>query len=184
MPVANPVPSFCFSVLLLDADPTASSSQVNLVGAGVQLAKSAIRGSFAEVSGLNGGMETEEYREGGNNTGPHKFIKWGKYPNVVLKRGVTSNSDLWDWYYTSLYASANPIRKNAVITLNDRQAGQSPTAVWFVRNALPESLQGPNLNARNNEIAIETLELVHEGLYRISLAMIPGIGTAAPAATP
>ena len=51
-----------------------------------------------------------------------------------------------------------------------------PVAIWFFRNALPEKLQGPGLNAKNNEIAIETLELTHEGLYRFGPSMIPGIG--------
>lgn len=196
MPLVNPVPSFSFNVLLLDAHPGSSFGVADLVGAGVELAKAAILGSFSEVSGLNAGMETEEYREGGYNTAARKFVKWGKYPNVVLKRGVTFNSDVWDWYYSTLYGSANPVRKNGIIILTDRGGGAAPgvslpisvpglnrlpVAVWFVRNALPETLQGPQLNAKSNEIAIETLELVHEGVYRFGPAMLPGIGDAVAA---
>ena len=177
MALVNPSPAFAFSVLLLDADPNASALVSDLVGAGVALASAAILGSFSEVTGLNAGMETEEYREGGYNTAPRKFVKWGKYPNVVLKRGVTPNSDIWDWYYTTLYGNQNPTRKNGIITLNDRGGG--PVAVWFVRNALPETLQGPQLNGKSNEVAIEALELVHEGFYRLGPAMLPGLGDVA-----
>jgi phage tail-like protein len=90
------------------------------------------------------------------------------------------------------------VRKNGFILLTDRGAGISslaggptplglpgldklPIAIWYFRNALPEKLQGPGLNAKSNEIAIETLELAHEGLYRIGPSMIPGIGDIAGA---
>jgi len=182
MLLPNPVPAFSFSVLLLEAKP-GSSSTPNFSATVADPSAPGIRASFSEITGLNAGMETEEYREGGYNTAARKFIKWGKFPNVVLKRGVTTNSDLWDWYYATLYGSANPIRMNALIILNDRgiadaNAGsdRAPVAVWFVRNALPETLQGPTLNAKSNEIAIETLELVHEGAYRLSSSIVASAG--------
>jgi phage tail-like protein len=88
------------------------------------------------------------------------------------------------------------VRKNGIVLLTDRGGGATaltdgptalglpgldklPVAVWFFRNALPEKLQGPSLNAKSNEIAIETLELAHEGLYRMGPSMIPGIGDVA-----
>jgi phage tail-like protein len=195
MPVLNPVPVFDFNVFMMDAKPDSSFGLTDLPGAAVGLAKSALFGSFAEASGLNAEMEIEEYREGGNNTGPHKFIKWGRYPNLVFQRGVTPNTDIWDWYYAVLYRSRNPVRKNGIVVLTDRGSGVSalaggptslglpgldraPVAIWFFRNALPERLHGPQLNAKSNEIAIETLELAHEGLYRLGPAVIPGVGDA------
>src|SRR5262245_20373768 len=198
MPLLNPVPAFDFNVLMMDAKPFSSFGLSDLVGIGVGVAKSAIFGSFSEASGLNAEMETEEYREGGNNTGPHKFVKWGKYPNLVFKRGITMNTDLWDWYYATLYKNQNPVRKNGIVILTDRGSGISaaaggptplglpgldrlPIAVWYFRNALPERLQGPTLNGKSNEIAIETLELAHEGTYRFGPSMIPGVGNVADA---
>ncbi len=198
MPLSNPVPAFDFNVLMMDAKPDSSFGLTDLVGAGVGLLKSALFGSFAEASGLNAEIETEEYREGGNNTGPHKFVKWGKYPNLVFKRGVTLNTDIWDWYYATLYKAGNPVRKNGFVVLTDRGSGitsltggpsplglpgldRLPVGVWYFRNALPERLQGPTLNAKSNEIAIETLELAHEGLYRFGPSMIPGVGDVADA---
>jgi phage tail-like protein len=193
MPFTNPVASFSFNVFMMDAKP--GFGVADLASIGVGIAKAALFGSFAEASGLNAEMETEEYREGGKNTGPHKFVKWGKYPNLVFKRGVTMNPDIWDWYYSILYKNKSPVRKNGIVLLTDRgggvtAAGDGPTAlglpgldklpvaIWFFRNALPEKLQGPSLNAKSNEIAIETLELAHEGLYRMGPSMIPGIGDA------
>jgi phage tail-like protein len=198
MPLMNPVPAFDFNVFMMDATPDSGLGLTDLVGAGVGLGKSALFGSFSEVSGLNAEMETEEYREGGSNTGPHKFIKWGRYPNLVFRRGVTLNTDLWDWYYAALYKAKNPVRKNGMVLLTDRGAGASslaggptplglpgidrlPVAIWFFRNALPERLLGPTLNAKSNEIAIESLELVHEGLYRLGPSVVPGIGDVADA---
>jgi phage tail-like protein len=193
MPLMNPVPVFDFSVFMMDAAPGFGAS--DLVGFGVGVAKTLLFGTFSEVSGLNAEMETEEYREGGKNVGPHKLVKWGKYPNLVFKRGVTMNPDLWDWSYSIVFKNGNPARKNGLVLLTDRGSGitaatggptsfglpgidRLPIAVWFFKNALPEKLQGPVLNAKSNEIAIETLELAHEGLWRFGPSMVPGIGDA------
>ena len=193
MPLVNPVPVFDFTVILMDATP--SSGLTAVLGAAAGVASAALTGTFAEVSGLNAEMETEEYREGGRNTGPHKFVKWGKYPNLVCKRGVTPNTDLWDWYYQVLYGDQSVLRKNGIVVLTDRTAagaggavlaaipgltglGRLPIAAWSFSNGLPEKLQGPGLNAKSNEIAIETLEIAHEGLTRLGPAMVPGIGDA------
>jgi phage tail-like protein len=197
MPLVNPVPVFNFTVVLLDAQPPSGLGAVAgaALGAAASVAKALLTGTFSEVSGLNAEMESEEYREGGLNTGPHKFVKWGKYPNLVFKRGVTFNTDLWDWYYQALYGPGPPPRKNGIVVLADRAGGASslaggptplglpgldrlPVAVWFFNNGLPEKLQGPPLNAKNNEIAVETLEIVHEGLVRVGPGMIPGVGAA------
>src|SRR5262245_11747441 len=102
MPVFNPVPNFKFQVFLRDASgfpKTLSQFATAAAGFGIGVGLSVLFGSFSEVNGLTAQIETEDYREGGRNTGPHKLMKWGKYPNLVLKRGVTFNTDIWDWYY-------------------------------------------------------------------------------------
>lgn len=193
MPTSSPVPVFDFSVFMMDAGSGAGGAAGG--GAGD---KTKLVGAFSEVSGLNAEMDTEEYREGGYNSAPRRFVKWGKYPTLVFKRGITPNSELWDWYYQVVYKAANPVRKNGLVVLRDRGgdpgagAGAPTTAgaagferpavaVWFFRNALPEKIQGPALNARGNEIAIESLELVHEGLYRLDASAVAGLGTGARA---
>jgi len=193
MPLMNPVPAFDFSVFMMDAAPGFQAS--DLLGFGVGVAKTLLFGTFSEASGLNAEMEVEPYQEGGRNVGPHKLVKWGKYTNLVFKRGVTMNPDLWDWSYSIVFKNGNPARKNGFVLLTDRGSGitgltggptslglpgidRLPIAMWFFKNALPEKLQGPTLNAKSNEIAIETLELTHEGLWRFGPSMVPGIGGA------
>jgi phage tail-like protein len=194
MALINPVPVFDFTVVLTDVTPGGGVLRA-LGGAVASVAGAALTGSFAEVSGLNAEMETEEYREGGLNIGPHKFTKWGKYPNLIFKRGVTANTGLWDWYYQVLYGDQSVLRKNGIIILNDRGpglgdasgslpgVGRIPTAVWSFSNGLPEKLQGPALNGKSNEIAIETLEITHEGLTRIGVGMLPVLTNISAAVT-
>jgi len=200
MPVFKPVPNFKFQVFLFNAKPPGSpllpqslgEAATTVLSAGIGIGLSVLFGSFSEVNGLTAQVETEDYREGGRNVGPHKFMKWGKYPNVVLKRGVTFNTDIWDWYYQVLNGSKAPLRKHGIIILNDRNGGfvpggtglsiplldTTPVAVWFMSNGLPEKLDGPPLKGSGNEIAIEGLEIAHEGLVRVGPALIPGVGEA------
>lgn len=196
-PLVNPVANNNFSVFLFNAQPPDLSSVAGVAaaatGLGVAAASSVIFGSFSDVSGLDAGMETEEYREGGFNTGPRVFPKWATTSKVVLKRGVTPDPSLWDWGYQVLYGTDRVIRKNGLIVLSDKGAGvgsavgagtglglpvvdKLPVAVWYLRDGLPEKLEGPRLTGNGNEIAIESLEISHQGLVRVGLSMIPGIG--------
>ena len=195
MPVFSPVPQFNFHVFLLDAGPllptSISDAGERVVKLGVGLGLTFLFGSFSEVEGLTGELETHEYYEGGRNQGPHQFAKRGKYQKVIFKRGVTFNTNIWDWYYQVLYGSDKPIRKNGIVILNDRGGGllsgegtglniplldTTPVGVWFFSNGLPAKLSGPKLNASGNELAIESLEITHEWLVRVGPAMIPGVG--------
>jgi len=177
---AAPLTGFNFRVLFSAPTPDipALESGDALATAGVlaasilpAAASGTIRAGFSEVSGINSELEMEDYREGGRNIGPRRFPKWGRYPNLVLRRGITKDTALWDWWadvITHSYTLATPLappRRSGVILLDgfDHKA----IAAWFFSNALPERLVGPGLNARSNDIAIETLELSHEGLLRL-----------------
>ena len=197
-PLVNPVANNNFCVFLFGAKPV-DTSAAGLLQAGAGLAAgaaaTAVVGTFSEASGLDAGMETEEYREGGANAGPHVFPKWGTYSKVVLKRGTTPSPALWDWYYQVLRGGGDVLRKNGLIVLTDKAGGVSslaggptplglpgldklPIAVWYLSRGLPERVQGPSLSGSGNDIAVESLEIVHEGLVRVGAAMIPGIGDA------
>jgi phage tail-like protein len=144
-------------------------------------------GGFCEVQGLNAEIEIETYQEGGRNDAPHRFFKCGRFPNLTFKRGLTFNTDLADWYAQVLSGSDEIIRKDGLVLVLDRGGsgipivGKPPIAAYRFKQALPERLTGPNLNAKGNEVAIETLELSHEGVQRVSLALIPGLGDLAGA---
>ena len=135
----NPYPNFNFLVDL---------------GAGDEL-------GFSEVDAPSGEIEVIEYREGADRVNTaRKLPGLAKYPNVTLKRGITGRTDLFEWWKSA--RDGQVMRRNVTITLLDEQ--RQPVFRWLLRNAWPVKLEGPTLNARGNEVAIETLELAHEGL--------------------
>jgi phage tail-like protein len=161
------------------------------LGAVVGAVASAVLGGFSEVQGLNAELDMETYEEGGKQDGPHRFVKRSKFPNLVFKSGVSPNPGLWDWYRGVANGTGPRKRKNGLIMLTERGSLASgtpvagllrvPIAVWRFSNGYPERMQGPTLNARGNEVAIESMEISHEGLERLSPTMIPGIGAVAGA---
>ena len=116
---------------------------------------------FSEVEGLAGEIEVIEYREGADRVNTaRKLPGLAKYANVTLKRGITGRTDLFEWWKSVRDGQVQ--RRNVTITLLDEQ--RQPVLRWLLRNAWPVKIEGPALNATGNEVAIETLELAHEGL--------------------
>jgi phage tail-like protein len=179
MKLFEPVPGFNFHVSFVDpADSPATPSGFIANAAAVTMA---IAASFSEVSGLEAELEVEEYHQGGANFAPLRFPKWGRFPALIFKRGVTPNSDLWDWSNQVLQGGAPPVRKSGMIILLDRNSPMPgivrlPIAVWIFKNGLPTRMRGPELNAKSGDIAIESLEVSHEGLMRLGLAAVPDLG--------
>lgn len=119
---------------------------------------------FAEVSGFDATYDVAEYRPGNSSTfTPQKFPGLVKYGNVTLKRGVTSDNGFMEWIDKNINGSMQKIPA-VTITLTDPATNQ--TAVWTLRNVFPVKYTGPDLNGNATEIAMETLELAHEGLRR------------------
>ena len=117
--------------------------------------------SFAEVSGLDSETEVIEYRTGDSKVSASlKLPGLTKYANVVLKRGLTRDLSLWQWRKTVVDGKAD--RRNGAVVLLDQD--RSPALRWIFRNGWPCKWEGPALNAKTSEIAIETLEIAHEGL--------------------
>ena len=119
--------------------------------------------AFSEVSGLTAETEVIEYRTGAMLGGVRKLAGLTKYTNITLKRGMTQNLELWNWYKNVVDGKTD--RRSASIVLLDE--AHKEVLRWNVVNAWPRKWDGPALNARHNEIAIETLELAHEGLELI-----------------
>lgn len=118
------------------------------------------RAAFSEVSGLATETEVVEYREGGDKTNSvRKFPGLTKYTNIVLKRGITADTSLWTWRKTVIDGVVR--RANGSVILLD--ASRNPVLRWNFRNAWPCKWEGPALSAKAKEVAIETLELAHEG---------------------
>jgi phage tail-like protein len=124
------------------------------------------RAAFQEAGGLDSSVEVIEHREGGNNLTSLKLPGRVKFSNITLKRGLTDDVELYAWHRQWVTGDPAAGRKNGSIVLLDRQ-GQEKTRWNFVR-AWPVKWTGPALNAEGNDVAIETLELAHEGLERAS----------------
>jgi phage tail-like protein len=122
---------------------------------------------FSECTGLNIEAKVFEYKEGGRNETTLKFPENGAYANVVLKRGITKDTDLISWQLDVVNGTfgKNPrsANKNLAIVLQDEQ-GASTIRRWNLIRAFPVKWTGPELKGNASEIAIETLELAHEGI--------------------
>jgi phage tail-like protein len=117
---------------------------------------------FTEVSGMEVETEVIEYREG--NSKEYSKLKMPgmrKYSNISLKRGTfKSDNEFFDWFNE---VKLNTItRRDITISLLDEE--HSPVVVWKVKNAWPSKVTSTDLKADGNETAIESMELVHEGL--------------------
>ncbi len=119
-----------------------------------------IEGGFNEISGLQVETEYEEYSEGGLNEYTHRFPKKTKNPPLVFKRGIVKSNELWLWYQG--FRTGKIKRKGGSIFLLDPEG--KILGEWSFANAYPVKWVGPQLSASKSEIAIETLEIVHNGL--------------------
>jgi phage tail-like protein len=121
-------------------------------------------GGFSEVSGLQAELEVQDYREGGLNGYIHRLAGPVRYPsNLVLKQGIADRDILWPWCQKALQGSIE--RRNITIKLLDRDRTEQRR--WEFAKAYPVRWAGPELRAGAAEVAMETLELVHEGLIRM-----------------
>ena len=123
------------------------------------------RAAFQEASGFDSAIDVIEHREGGENTTVRKLPAMTKYTNITLKWGITDDTDLYDWHRQWVTGDPAAQRKNGSVILLDRQ-GQEKVR-WNFINAWPSKWTGPSFNAEGNDVAIETLELAHEGIERV-----------------
>ena len=117
--------------------------------------------AFSEVSGLTAEGDPVDYREGTDpiNT-VRKLVGLRKYANLMFKRGYVQDTSLWEWY--KRIANGEPDRRNGSVVLMNE--AHRDVMRWNFDNAWINKIEGPGLNAGNNEVAIENMELCHEGL--------------------
>jgi phage tail-like protein len=121
-----------------------------------------IRGGFSDVSGLQAEVDAEEYHEGGINNYVHQLPTVTKYPNLILKRGITDSDVLWKWQQDVV--NGNIQRKNGRIVILDAQGDEA--LGWEFEAAYPIRWLGPEFQADRSAVAIETIELVHQGIKK------------------
>jgi phage tail-like protein len=118
-------------------------------------------GGFSDVSGLRTEMEVHDYREGGQNEYIHKLPGPTRYPsNLTLKRGMADLDLLWAWYQSVVQGFI--LRQNITVLLLN--SVREPRRAWSFTGAYPVRWIGPELRGSSAEVAVETLEFVHQGL--------------------
>lgn len=120
-------------------------------------------GYFTEISGLGMEYDVLEYQEGGVNDFVHKLRGRLKFPNLVLTRGITHEESFTRWL---LACREKTERRDLSVTM--LAADLSPVRVWSFAGAFPVKWTGPGLKAASGEIAIEQLEIAHQGLASVS----------------
>ncbi len=120
----------------------------------------AVKGSFAEVSGLEVEMQPIEYRNGAEDITPRMIPGMKKFPRLVLKRGVIGDPTLINWIQEAMDGKVRRTEASVILLDENRQEVMR----WNFTRAWPCKWTGPGLNAKNNEIAMETLEICHEGI--------------------
>ena len=125
-------------------------------------------GFFTECSGLGSEHEVIEQKQV-NEKGQEVIIKMPgrlKWENITLKRGISSNKDIWDWRQEVIEGNLEGARQDGSIVLYDPEGKE--VARWDFRRAWPIKVSGPQPKADSNEIGIEELTIAHEYIRRVS----------------
>ena len=115
---------------------------------------------FTEIGGIAAESDIIEYREGADQPTARKLPGLLTYSNITLKKGYTTNTELWDWRKTTLHGMTE--RKGGAIILLDE--ARQPVLRWNFVNGWVSKYEGPGLNSTTNEAAIEAIEISHEGV--------------------
>ena len=123
-------------------------------------------GAFTEVTGLGVSIDVEELMEGGQNAYTHKLLGRMRWPNIVLKRGLTDSDALFTWLSkfsgNGFNGASNKIKPEtgsiSVVTPKG-----DPFRTWSLIDVKPVKWTGPRLAASSRDLAIEELEVCHSG---------------------
>ena len=159
MMIEDPISSFRFIVTLLPGDaylPPSQAALLPLVGS-----------EFTEVKGLGADLEVTAYPEGGVNDHVHQLPVRHSWSRISLRRGVVRDGGLWLWYMAGLTQSLGARRDGSVTLLT---AAGTPTMSWTFHAGLAVKWVGPEMNATQSAVAIEALEIAHEGIIPVLLS--------------
>jgi phage tail-like protein len=162
----DPVLNHNFVISLIDTSSTLAAGKSGVLSAIFDAAL----GGFSECTGIEMSMKVEEFNEGGRNGEVLKFPGRISWTNVTLKKGIGSGTALWDWHYQFVEGRGKR-RDGVIVLLNEFRL---PNSIWHFRRGIPLKYSGPSLNASQNSVAIESIEIAHEGIFQV-----PGIGLGA-----
>jgi len=124
-----------------------------------------VQAGFKEVTIPDSSQDPIDYREGSDQPTMRKIPGLIKYGNITLKWGMTDSMDLYNWRKQVEDGKTDDYRRNMAIILMNEQAEQ--VGRWQFSDAWPSKYDAPDLNAAGSEIAIESIEIVHEGMKRV-----------------
>jgi|HigsolmetaAR201D_1030396.scaffolds.fasta_scaffold04143_5 phage tail-like protein len=127
--------------------------------AGMGLASQLCNGEFAECDGLEMSMEPKKVSEGGNNLQQIHLVGPVSYGNLTLKRGMTSNLDLWNWFRLAAGNNQRGLLAQGVVLM--KGADMTPVLRFSLTDCLPIKLKAAALNAKEGSIAIEELQIAY-----------------------
>ena|ERR1700740_497559 len=117
--------------------------------------------AFRECGGLTLTTDPVDYREGTDiPLSVRKLTGLRKHTNITMKRGYTPNKDLWNWYKNVVNGVSD--RRNGAIVLQDEE--HNDVLRWEFENGWICKWEGAVMNATSNDVAIESIEICHEGM--------------------
>jgi phage tail-like protein len=158
--IEDPIPSYRFFVTLNPADAYLRPEQAALVPV-MALA------AFQEVRGLGAELEVMPYAEGGVNDHVHQLPVRHTWNRIVLRRGLVREPGLYQWYLAGLFGSLGARRDGSVVLTTPLGV---PAVGWTFRGGLAAKWQGPELVGAQNAVAVESLEIAHEGILQIAMS--------------
>ena len=125
-----------------------------------------VRGAFQQVRGLDSTIDVIEYRQGGEAT-TRKLAGRTSYGNIMLKWGIATDNEFGEWHRRISQDPSNlpAERKGGAILLLDSRG--TTVARWDFDRAWPTKYLAPEFNAEGNDVAVESVELAHEGIRRV-----------------
>lgn len=166
----DPVKGYNFLITLIDTSSDMAMAKSIALSAITDVAV----GGFTECTGLEMSLDVEEIEEGGRNGSLHKLPTRTKWSNITLKSGVGADTSLWDWAYGFVEGKGKR-RDGVIVLMNDLHV---PNNIWYFHRGLPLKYSGPSMNAGQSQVAIESIEIAHEGLWQV-----PAVGLGAVAAS-
>lgn len=162
--IEDALPGYRFIVTLDPADaylPPLQAALVFLVAAG----------QFQEVKGLGASLEVLSYAEGGKNDFVHQLPVRHSWDRITLSRGMVRDPGLYFWYKAGLTQSLGARRDGCIMLLTPSGI---PAIAWAFQGGIAAKWSGPELNALNNAVAVESIEIAHHGITQIPLTP-PGV---------
>ncbi|HEU4833212.1 MAG TPA: phage tail protein [Pyrinomonadaceae bacterium] len=153
----DPLTAYRFIVTLNPGDahlPAKQAAMIALYAAG----------GFQEVRGLGADLEVTPYSEGGVNDKVHQLPVRHSWTRITLKRGLTLGRGLWEWYEAGLTQSLGARRDGAILLMSPAGAVM---AAWEFYGGLAAKWTGPEFNAMQNAVAVESVEIAHEGVKQV-----------------